>query len=78
VNGRVDLVVTEANVGANFAKEKPVKIILIDKEMGGAGYQIPIPKDQLDVKAKLDEIITEMKAEGLIESLSKKWGLQGY
>jgi polar amino acid transport system substrate-binding protein len=78
VNGRVDLVVTEANVGANFAKEKPVKIILIDKEMGGAGYQIPIPKDQLDVKAKLDEIITEMAAEGLIESLSKKWGLQGY
>jgi polar amino acid transport system substrate-binding protein len=78
VNGRVDLVVTEANVGANFAKEKPVKILLVDKKMGGAGYQIPLPKGHLDTKARMDEIITQMQSEGLIDQLSKKWGVQGY
>lgn len=80
IAGRVDVVVTEANTGNVFVKDpsKGLKFAYLDKSMGGAGYQIPLPLTWTDVRDAMNVIQAQLEAEGFTAMLGKKWGLQGY
>ena len=73
--GRLDLITSEGNTGAFYAKSKPVKIALITTKMNASNYVIAVPKGWDDLREKFNEIIQEMKDDGTMKQFEEKWDL---
>jgi ABC-type amino acid transport substrate-binding protein len=75
VNGRLDLITSEGNTGAVYAKQKPVKIAYITTKMNASNYVIAVPKGWDDLRQTFDAIITAIKDDGTLKKLEEKWNL---
>jgi ABC-type amino acid transport substrate-binding protein len=75
VNGRLDLITSEGNTGAVYAKQKPVKIAYITTKMNASNYVIAVPKGWDDLRQTFDTIITAIKDDGTLKRLEEKWNL---
>jgi ABC-type amino acid transport substrate-binding protein len=70
-DGRVDLVVMDAQAAQAAVEEGGVK--LVAKGRGQQHYAIALPKGALALKAKLDEAITGMYNDGSIAGLAQRY-----
>lgn len=75
LNGRVDLMTSEGNTGALFAKENPIEFALITTKMNQSNYVIAVPKGWDDLRLLFDEHIQDMIDDGTIAELEDKWEL---
>jgi polar amino acid transport system substrate-binding protein len=75
IAGRLDLITSEGNTGAFYAKTKPVKIALITTKMNASNYVIAVPKGWDDLREKFNELIKEMQDDGTMKQLEEKWDL---
>ena len=75
VNGRLDLITTEGNTGALYAKTKPVKTALITTKMNASNYVIMVRKGWDDLTKAIDDQLKAMIADGTMKRLEEKWNL---
>jgi polar amino acid transport system substrate-binding protein len=73
--GRLDLITSEGNTGAFYAKTKPVEIALITTKMNASNYVIAVPKGWDDLREKFNELIKGMQDDGTMKELEEKWDL---
>jgi polar amino acid transport system substrate-binding protein len=73
--GRLDLITSEGNTGAFYAKTKPVTIALITTKMNASNYVIAVPKGWDDLRLKFNELIKGMQDDGTMKQLEQKWEL---
>jgi polar amino acid transport system substrate-binding protein len=75
LNGRLQLITSEGNTGAVYMETKPVKFALITTKMNASNYVIAVPKGWDDLRELFNTYIRDMKADGTMEQLEKKWNL---
>lgn len=75
VNGRIQLMTTEGNTGAVYAKTKPVKIELVTTKMNASNYVIMVRKGWDDLTNAIDVQLQAMIADGTMKFLEQKWNL---
>lgn len=73
--GRLDLITSEGNTGAFYAKTKPVTIALITTKMNASNYVIAVPKGWDDLRLKFNELIKAMQDDGTMKKLEETWKL---
>jgi polar amino acid transport system substrate-binding protein len=72
--GDVDLVLTDSTGGEGTVKANPEALKLIGEPMGTEDFGFIFPKGS-ELVAPVNAAIAEMKADGTIEALNKKWFL---
>jgi polar amino acid transport system substrate-binding protein len=72
--GDVDLVLTDSTGGEGTVKANPGALKLIGEPMGTEDFGFIFPKGS-ELVAPVNTAIAEMKADGTIEALNKKWFL---
>lgn len=75
VNGRLDLITSEGNTGAFYAKSQPVKIGLITTKMNASNYVIAMQKGWTDLTEAFNQAIKAMQDDGTMKTLEEKWQL---
>ena len=73
--GRIDVLIINSDPAQALSKEMDLKIALITSELAVGGQSVAIPEGATELKAKLDEIITQLQEEGFIDELLKQWGI---
>ena len=73
--GRIDVLIINTDPALELSKKMGLKIALTTTELAVGGQSIAIPEGATELKAKLDEILTQLKEEGFIDELLKKWGI---
>ncbi|MEJ5247903.1 MAG: ABC transporter substrate-binding protein [Caldilinea sp.] len=74
-NGRIELLLMDAEPAMELAKQTGLKILLITESTAEGGKSIAIPKGASDLKAELDRIIQEMLEDGTIQRIQEANGL---
>ena len=75
-SGRIDVVVMDYYAALDYIKEGGIKMAL-KTDLSGEALAIAVPEGATELKAKLDEIITQLKEEGFIEELAVKYHVGG-
>ena len=70
-DGRVDVVILDAQAAQAFVEEGGVKMVA--KGLNAQNYAIALPKGAESLKAKLDEVITELYNDGTIATLVQSY-----
>ena len=70
--GDVDLVLTDSTGGEGYVRADPDTLKLIGPPLGSEDFGFIFPKGS-DLVAPVNAAIAEMKADGTIEALNKKW-----
>lgn len=75
-NGRCDIAIENSDAAPKMMETiGDLEIALIAPSYGGP-QSIAIREGQTELKAKLDEIITAMRDEGLLDQYGEKWGIE--
>ena len=73
-SGDVDVVLTDGTAGEGYVKANPNDFKLIGEAMGTEDFGFIFPKGS-DLVAPLNAAIAELKADGTLDALNKKWFL---
>lgn len=73
VNGRLDAIITDKIVGINAINEKKYNFKLVGDLLYMESMGIAICKEDIDTLNAVNKALTEMKADGTYEKISKKW-----
>ncbi len=71
--GRIDVVLTQAESAAEFAEDEDKEVVLVTTDMASADTVIAVPKGESELKAELDEAISEIIEDGTRNELLRKW-----
>ncbi len=75
-NGRADIAIENSDTAPKMMESiGGLRIALIAPSYGGP-QSIAVKEGATELKAKLDEIVTAMREEGLLEEYGKKWGIE--
>ena len=74
-NGRIDLLLIDAEPAMAVADQTGLSILLITELTAETGKSIAMPEGATDLKAELDRIIEEMMADGTVEQIQEANGL---
>lgn len=72
--GDVDLVLTDGTAGAGYAAASGGSLKIIGEKLGAEDFGFIFPKGS-DLVAPVNDAIAEMKADGSLDALTKKWFL---
>jgi polar amino acid transport system substrate-binding protein len=73
VSGQVDLIATGNTVAATIAERNPQRAPALKFVIKDSPCYVGMNKDEPNLKAKINEIIAQAKADGDIAKLSEKW-----
>lgn len=73
-DSRLDAVVLDLPIAIYYAKPN-TKLKFVGEPLGEGYYAIGIRKEDTDLTAKLDSIITELIANGTMNAISQKWNI---
>ena len=71
--GRNDAVVVDEIVGRYYIAKKPGIYRVLKDDFGSETYGVGIRKSDLKLKAELDRVLDEMKADGAADRISEQW-----
>lgn len=71
--GRTDAVVVDELVGRYYIKEQGDKYKILSKELTKEPIAVGFRKADNDLKDKFDKVLDEMRKDGTMEKISKKW-----
>lgn len=71
--GRTDAVVVDEIVGRYYIAKKPGVYAVLSEDFGAETYGVGIRKSDVQLKAELDRVLDEMKADGAAERISTDW-----
>jgi len=71
--GRTDAVVVDEIVGRYYIAKKPGVYEVMAEDFGAETYGVGIRKSDTQLKAELDKVLDEMKADGSADEISRKW-----
>lgn len=73
--GRIDVFATGRIAAENFMKNSPLAadLKIVGDVYGTKPAGVGLPKDDTEMKPKVDKIIEELKADGTLEELNQKW-----
>ena len=73
--GRIDVFATGRIAAENFMKNSPLAadLKIVGDVYGTKPAGVGLPKDDTEMKPKVDKIIEELKADGTLEELNEKW-----
>ncbi|MGF9648733.1 transporter substrate-binding domain-containing protein [Pseudarthrobacter oxydans] len=73
--GRIDVFATGRIAAENFMKNSPLaaELKIVGDVYGTKPAGVGLPKDDTEMKPKVDKIIEELKADGTLEELNQKW-----
>ena len=74
-NGRIELLLMDAEPSIALAEETGLKILLITELTAEGGKSIAIPDGAADLKAELDRIIQELIDDGTVQRIQEANGL---
>ncbi len=74
-NGRIELLLMDAEPSIALAEETGLKILLITELTAEGGKSIAIPEGAADLKAELDRIIQELIDDGTVQKIQEANGL---
>ena len=74
-NGRIELLLMDAEPSIALAEETGLKILLITELTAEGGKSIAIPEGSADLKAELDRIIQELIDDGTVQKIQDANGL---
>lgn len=74
-NGRIELLLMDAEPSIALAEETGLKILLITELTAEGGKSIAIPDGASDLKAELDRIIQELLDDGTVQQIQEANGL---
>lgn len=74
-NGRIELLLMDAEPSIALAEETGLKILLITELTAEGGKSIAIPDGATDLKAELDRIIQELIDDGTVQKIQEANGL---
>ena len=70
---RIDAVIVDEVVGRYYASKKPGEYKVLDENLGVEDYGIGIRKNDTSFTAELNKLLEEMKNDGTVNTISKKW-----
>jgi ABC-type amino acid transport substrate-binding protein len=73
--GRIQVFATGRIAAENFMKNSPLaaELKIVGDVYGTKPAGVGLPKDDTEMKPKVDKIIEELKADGTLEKLNQKW-----
>jgi polar amino acid transport system substrate-binding protein len=71
--GRIDAVVVDELVGRYYIKEQNDKYKVLDKALASEPVAVGFRKEDTALKEKFDKALEELKMDGTMEKISKKW-----
>ncbi len=71
--GRTDAVVVDEIVGRYYIAKKPGIYAVLSEDFGAETYGVGIRKSDVELKAELDRVLDEMKADGAADRISTDW-----
>lgn len=71
--GRVDVIVVDLTTAAHYVTLKPGEYDILDERLVDDIYGIGIRKEDKDLKEAIDNALREMKKDGTLAAISKKW-----
>lgn len=71
--GEVDAAVVDEPFALFLLIEKPSEFRIINEEINSHLYGLVFRKDDLALQNEIDKILSDMKQEGFLENLSRKW-----
>ena len=71
--GRTDAVVVDEIVGRYYIAKKPGMYKVMNDDFGSETYGVGIRKNDVKLKAELDKVLDQMKADGAADRISKEW-----
>ncbi|MTI81832.1 MAG: transporter substrate-binding domain-containing protein [Firmicutes bacterium] len=71
--GRVKAVIVDVTTAAHYISKKPDAYKVVGDRLVEEPYAIGIRKDDADLKAAIDNALTEMIKDGTLTSISQKW-----
>jgi len=74
-NGRIELLLMDAEPSIALAEEAGLQILLITELTAEGGKSIAIPEGASDLKAELDRIIQELIDDGTVQKIQEANGL---
>lgn len=73
MNGQIDAVIADNPLAIGFVGKNPDKLKLVGDVFTSEEYGIAVCKDRADLVEKLNAGLAKVKADGLIEILTKQW-----
>jgi len=73
MNGQIDAVVCDNPVAVNYVGKNSTKLKMAGDVFTDEQYGIAVAKGKEDLLKKINDGLKKVKAEGIIETLSKKW-----
>jgi polar amino acid transport system substrate-binding protein len=71
--GRIDAVVVDEVVGRYYVVKNPDKYVILDDNFGLEEYGVGLRLEDKQLLNALDEVLDEMKQDGTMAEISKKW-----
>ena len=72
-NGAIDVIIMDDVVAKKAASRNKDSVKVIDVALSTEQYGIAIGKNDAELKGKIDKALQELKEEGFIDSLIRKW-----
>jgi polar amino acid transport system substrate-binding protein len=73
MNGQIDAVVADNPLVLSYVGKNSTKLKTVGVVFSAENYGIAVAKDKEDLLKKINSGLKKVKAEGIIETLSKKW-----
>jgi len=73
MNGQIDAVIADNPLAYGYVNQNPDKLKTVGDVFTGEDYGIAVCKNKTDLLDKINKGLAEVKAEGLIDELVKKW-----
>ncbi len=71
--GRLDALVVDEVVGRYYTAKKPGEYRVLDENFGTEDYGVGTRKDDVDLMAKIQKAMDDMKSDGSAATISTKW-----
>ena len=76
--GRIDCIVVDYAVAIDYATKHPDKYVISSAQLTNEPISICIKKGNTDLKTKIQKALDEIKSEGKLSDISKKWLNEDY
>lgn len=73
MNGQIDAVIADNPLALGYVGQNPGKLKTVGEVFTDEFYGIAVCKTNTELLAKINKALAQVKAEGLIEELTKKW-----
>lgn len=72
-SSRIDGVIVDEVVGRYYVNKKKDTYKILGEDLGKESYGVGIRKEDKSFKEELDKVLDQMKKDGTLDSISKKW-----